>query len=74
MLDLIVYAINKKNDRQFVFLGEFKISNKDDFEREYQSFEKDIPYEKFYLDVVANNDTLSDEQIELYNKIVEMFC
>ena len=73
MLNLTLFAFNKKNNAQYL-TKDIKVSSMYEFEIGYQKMLPTIPYEKFYLDVVANNDTLSDEQLELYNKIVDLFC
>lgn len=37
---------------------------KDSFNKQVEEFENEIPYTKFYIEIIAD-DTLSDEQLEI---------
>ena len=73
MLNLTLYAYSKRNTAKFL-TEEIAVSSMEEFEIGYQTFLFTIPYEKFHLDVVNNNDTTSDEELNLYNNILDVYC
>jgi len=59
-VQIIAFDKNSNNN-----IGRSIVANtKDSFNKQVEEFENEIPYTKFYIEIIAD-DTLSDEQLEI---------
>ena len=59
-VQIIAFDKNSNNN-----IGRSIVANtKDSFNKQVEEFENEIPYTKFYIEIIAD-DTLTDEQLEI---------